>query len=50
MFKFEFSHHAGVAPTEDNRLPAVPVSAYEAALREYEEDSETDDEGSMVMD
>lgn len=43
-------HHAGVAPTEDNRLPAVPVSAYEAALREYEEDSETDDEGSMVMD
>ncbi|KAG6805409.1 hypothetical protein H0H92_015520, partial [Tricholoma furcatifolium] len=40
--------HAGVAPTELQDSPAIPISAFEAALREYEEDDETDDDGSIA--
>lgn len=39
------SHHAGIAPNEQiTKLNAVPVSAYTAALKEYEEDSNTESE------
>ena len=41
------SHHAGVAPNDFSKPPEVPESAYTAALKEYEEDSETDSEGDM---
>jgi hypothetical protein len=41
------SHHAGLPPTERN-MQVIPTSAYEAALEEYEDTEETDDEGDFL--
>ena len=34
---------------EQDRAKVVPVSAYAAALKEYEEDTGTDSEGEMLV-
>jgi hypothetical protein len=50
LIDLQTSHHAGVAPNEFTKVPTVPVSAYTAALKEYEDDSSTDSEGDMRME
>ena len=46
LIEYTKSHHAGVAPNElFTKLNAIPISAYTDALKEYEEDSNTDSEG-----
>jgi hypothetical protein len=40
--------HAGVQPKILDKVPAVPLSAFEAAVKEYEETSETEDCGDEV--
>jgi hypothetical protein len=50
LYNLQTSHHAGVAPSDMMaRATAyvVPVCAYTAALKEYEDDSNTDSEGDM---
>jgi len=41
--------HAGAPATVFKDIASIPVSAFQAAIKEYEENSETDDEGSMLM-
>jgi hypothetical protein len=41
--------HAGAPATIFEDVASIPVSAFHAAIKEYEENSETDDEGSMLM-
>jgi len=31
-------------------IPAIPISAFAAAVQEYEESSEMDDDGDMLID
>ncbi|KIJ90639.1 hypothetical protein K443DRAFT_39634, partial [Laccaria amethystina LaAM-08-1] len=42
--------HAGAPSTSLKDIPAIPVSAFAAAVQEYEESSETDDDGDMLID
>ncbi|KAG6822656.1 hypothetical protein H0H92_013039, partial [Tricholoma furcatifolium] len=41
--------HAGVEPVALKNEPAIPLSAFEAALKEYEEDNETDEDGEVAV-
>jgi hypothetical protein len=41
------SLHAGVSTTEHKKRQAISSAAFVDAVKEYEEDSETDDEGDM---
>ena len=44
------SQHAGAPSTSLKDIPAIPVSGFAAAVQEYEESSETDDDGDMLID
>ncbi|KAG6807096.1 hypothetical protein H0H92_008806 [Tricholoma furcatifolium] len=45
-----FGHqHASVEPVALKNEPAIPLSAFEAALKEYEEDNETDEDGEVAF-
>ncbi|KAG5649197.1 hypothetical protein H0H81_005483 [Sphagnurus paluster] len=41
--------HAGAGPVALNDIPAIPTSAFQAALKEYEEDPDTDEDGEMEL-
>jgi len=41
--------HAGAPATIFEDVSSIPISAFHAAIKEYEENSKTDDEGSMLM-
>ncbi|EDR04796.1 uncharacterized protein LACBIDRAFT_330289 [Laccaria bicolor S238N-H82] len=43
------SQHAGAPSTSLKDIPAIPVSAFAAAVLEYEESSEMDDDGDMLI-
>jgi hypothetical protein len=42
-------HHAGAPAAILNNTLDIPLSAFEAAVAEYEADSATDSEGDMMM-
>ena len=44
------SQHVGAPCTYLKNIPAIPISAFAAAVQEYEESSETDDDSDMVID
>ena len=44
------SQHAGAQCTYLKNIPAIPISAFVAAVQEYKESSETDDDSDMVID
>ncbi|EDR01732.1 uncharacterized protein LACBIDRAFT_332970 [Laccaria bicolor S238N-H82] len=48
---YNYGHqHAGAPSTSLKDIPAIPVSVFAAAVLEYEESSETDDDGDMLID
>src|ERR1700679_343539 len=48
LILFKISLHAGLSTTEVKYRQGIPHSAFVDAVNEYEADSETDDEGSML--
>ena len=44
-----FKSHAGAPLKEVVQVPVVLFSAYAAALKEYEDDTNTDSEGEMML-
>jgi hypothetical protein len=47
LFLFDISLHAGVSTAEFRSRQAIPHSAFVDAVNDYQEDDETDDEGSI---
>lgn len=45
---FVCRQHAGAPSLIIEAMLSIPISAFQAAAKEYEEDTETDDEGSML--
>ena len=40
------SIHAGAGPKACEKTPIIPISAFHAAMKEYEDDEETEDDGA----
>jgi hypothetical protein len=48
LISLKISLHAGVSTNEVKIRQAIPQSAFVDAVKDYEENSETDDEGCMI--
>ena len=44
------SQHTGAPSASLKDIPAIPMSAFAAAVQEYEESSEMDNDGDMLID